>query len=127
MVERASVVAAEEEAEQSFDAADPESVNKVKKQAGRRRKLRLEFVAKIMADREGRRWVHDILRQSEVFRTSFCERDASPLSIAFREGKRYIGLLLLGDVMKAAPATYTLMVQEAEERKDSPLAPPSGV
>ena len=112
MVERAAVVAAEEEAEPQFDAADPESVNKAKKKAGRNRRARLEFVATIMRDREGRRWAHEFLQVGHVFASSFVQGD--PHATSFREGERNMAQRLLADIVAAAPEQWLVMMSEAK-------------
>lgn len=61
----------------------------------------------------GRRFVWTLLGASRLFLGSIESRDDSPTTIAFHEGKRAVGLMLLGDITRYFPLRYAQMVTEA--------------
>lgn len=112
MADKAAEVAAEEQAEQTFDSADPEQVNKARKRSGRKRRDRLEFVKAAMQHPQGRAWFHDLLVACHVFHTPFLvgQGDAT----AFRCGEQNVGLRVLADIQAVAADDYLKMVREAK-------------
>lgn len=78
------------------------------------RRKDLADIEKLMEKAEGRRIVWRLLEQCNVFGTTFSHE---PLTMAFNEGQRNIGLLILADVMEVAPKRYMVMTLEAQERK----------
>lgn len=53
--------------------------------------------------------MRSILESCHSFSTSFT---GEPLSMAFKEGERNIGLMLTSQIMKAAPDEFILMLKE---------------
>jgi len=68
---------------------------------------------KVLASPEGRRFVWRLMSEAGVFRSSFTGNSET----FFREGKRNIGLIILGDVMVAQPDSFTVMQREAVNDK----------
>ena len=96
--------------EKVYDASDPEQVNLRRRKSGRVLHEKRKYIAEVMARKEGRRWVWELLTASHVFSTSFVSGDAHATS--FHEGERNIGLRILTDVMTAAPDQYVTMTTE---------------
>ena len=63
----------------------------------------------LMGDARGRKHAWGILSASGVYRISM---GATPEWTAFNEGKRQIGLTLLGDIMRVTPGLYQTMQTE---------------
>jgi hypothetical protein len=68
---------------------------------------------KVLGGPEGRRFVWRLMSEAGVFRSSFTGNSET----FFREGKRNIGLMILGDVMVAQPDSFTVMQREAVNDK----------
>jgi len=66
----------------------------------------------LMGTRRGRRIVWRLLERAGVFRTSF---SANAMQMAFAEGNRNAGIVLLAQVHELCPDQYPLMVAEANE------------
>jgi hypothetical protein len=64
----------------------------------------------VLSTENGRRFVHRLLGEAGVFRTSFVMGD--PNGTAFNEGSRNTGLRLLSRVMADAPDQYFKMLKE---------------
>lgn len=67
-------------------------------------------IAAILASREGRRFVWRYLGICGVFQSSFGDQ----LHMAYMEGHRNVGLMLMADVMRVHPDAYVLMSKEAQ-------------
>jgi len=65
----------------------------------------------VLGDQRGRRIVWALLARAGVFRVSY---SPEALQMAFNEGRREQGLYILSKVTEHAPATYTLMQNEAK-------------
>lgn len=100
---------ATEEAEETYNTADPVQVNKRRKKDARTRADRLKFVQASMDFEQGRAWFYDLLVRCHVFRSPFNE---DPYSTAFRCGEANIGLTILSDIQDSAPDQYSLMIRE---------------
>lgn len=98
------------------NAADARQVKAARK---RNRKQRLEEVADlraILALPSGRRFVWRLLGSTELYQSLF-SRDIAAL--AFAEGKRRIGLLLLADINEADPTVLPEMMKELMPSADA--------
>lgn len=80
------------------------------------RQQELDDIEKQMKTRSGRRLMWRLLEMAGVFRSSF-STDASVM--AFQEGKRNQGLVLLSDIMAVDPDGYILMAKEAKARQEA--------
>lgn len=78
------------------------------------RRKDLADIEKLMEKAEGRRIVWRLLETCKVFVTTFSHE---PLTMAFNEGGRNVGLQFLADVKEVAPKRYMVMELEAQERK----------
>lgn len=72
----------------------------------------LNDVREIMAFKKGRRFMWRLLDTAGIYRSTFALENAV---MAFNEGQRNMGLMLLADIMEASPEKYTLMMKEAKE------------
>lgn len=79
-------------------------------QQQRARRLDEDAWRALLSERWGRRIVWQQLAACGVYRTTFT---GEPLSSAFQEGQRSIGLSILSSVMDVAPAALPLMQAEA--------------
>lgn len=96
-----------------YDASDRKQVRKAEKEAKLADAQTAGIIKGLMSLSAGRQWVYDKLAGAHVFATSF---DRDPLQMAFAEGERNQGLILLNDVMKHCPDQYLQMTQEANAR-----------
>lgn len=99
--------------EQPFDAGDKQQVNDRNRDLKRREYRRREYLHRIMGDQVGREWLWDILVRCHMNATSFT---GDPLTSAFNEGERNIGLQINAD-MQRFPAEYLLMLKENGGRR----------
>lgn len=102
----------EEQLAPSYDAGDKRSVNTARKKAARKKKQRLEVVAAIMAQPQGRSYMYEYLTRCSTFTTPFVE--GMPDKTAFNAGRQSVGHDLQADIMAAAPEMYWVMVKEAQ-------------
>lgn len=97
--------------DKQFNAADESQVKDRKRKDERARDIELADMKKLMAIREGRRFVWRLLDRAGVFRTSFTGNSTT----FFNEGMRNIGLIVLADVMAACADQYVVMMNESKE------------
>ena len=90
-----------------------------RKEAEEKRKLLREVEKQdfiwLMQDRRGRRIVWRLLEKAGVFRTTF-RPDA--LEMAFNEGIRNVGLLLVTEIHELCPEKYHVMAKETTDNDD---------
>lgn len=96
-----------------FDGSNPEHVAAAEKVAVRKDKLRSQVLAGLMQSTQGRAWIFWLLGRCGIYRTSFAGPDA--LAMAFNEGRRDIGLILVAELMKHAPHAYLQMMKESAD------------
>lgn len=97
----------------SYNAAERSHVRKAEKEAERAEAERAEIITNLMSTTPGRAWVLHLLEAAHIFTTSF-DRDA--IAMAFAEGERNHGLILLNDIHQHCPDQYILMLRESNER-----------
>ena len=73
-----------------------------------RRRQEVEDFKWLMAHKQGRRFVWRLLAEAGVYRTSFTGNSTT----FFNEGKRNLGLLLVGEIHELTPDAYGLMLKE---------------
>lgn len=73
------------------------------------RRTEIEDVKWLMADKRGRRIMWRLLAEAGIYRTSF---NNSGSVTAFNEGKRHIGLVLIGEVNDHAAHQFLVMLKE---------------
>lgn len=81
----------------------------------RSREQEISDLCKVMGNKEGRRFMWRLLSEAGVYRLSF-DRDA--VMMAFNEGNRNTGLMLLNEVMAACPHLHALMLDEQKQIKE---------
>lgn len=72
-------------------------------------------VQSLMDSMQGRQWLYDMLDMCNVFTAPFVS--GKPDVTAFLSGMQAIGHIIYGEIMKAAPQHYYLMIQESAARK----------
>lgn len=77
------------------------------------RRVEIEDVKWLMADKRGRRIMWRLLAEAGVYRTSF---NNSGSVTAFNEGKRHIGLVLISEVNDHAANQFLVMLKEHAEK-----------
>ena len=75
----------------------------------------LAVVKRNMETIEGRQYFYSKLEMCRVFTSPFIP--GAPDGTAFFSGIQSVGQNLLDDIMRASPANFFLMIQEAEARK----------
>ena len=97
--------------QEPYDTSDPEQVKKATLAAEVAEDRRKRTLLNLLSTPEGREWVWSQLSRCNIFATSL---DANPYQTYANEGARNIGLALLAEVMRADPAAFALMQQEAK-------------
>src|SRR5216684_2102493 len=103
--------------EQPFDAGDPVSVKRRRKDLSLAAREQGHALSSVMATVGGRAWMYDILVRCHVFSSSF---NTNSMALAFSEGERNIGLKLIADIHEHCPNRYSEMMQEANNVRPSP-------
>ena len=75
------------------------------------RSVEVEDFKWLMGNKQGRRFVWRLLEKAGVFRTTFRLNN----EMAFLEGMRNMGLLLVADIHEICPEKYHIMVKEADD------------
>jgi hypothetical protein len=96
----------------SADPTDLRSQDKQRDDAQQRARLQAENEAEdfkwLMANKRGRRIIWRLLERTGVFRTSFRLNN----EMAFLEGQRNVGLILLDAIHAHCPDAYLTMLKE---------------
>lgn len=108
---------------QMSDWFQPEPVvadNNARRNEARRQREDAEIVRRLMADKNGRAWMHRLLDQCQIRGAPFIP--GQPDTTAFRLGKQSIGWFLM-DACEAFPDLYMMMLAEArqEEQREAAL------
>jgi hypothetical protein len=97
----------------TFDLrAQEETRRKAEERARLQRQLEAEDLKWLMANKRGRRFVHGVLEHAGVWRLSF---HTNALQMAFNEGQRNEGLVLLAKLTQHCPELYAQMLKEHSE------------
>ena len=96
------------------DVGDPKQVRESQRKAKRKQKDRDAALSALMEHSQTRGLLWDLLVKCQVFSTSFSH---SAIEMAYKEGKRSIGLELLAEINRVAPEMYAVMAKEANETK----------
>jgi len=94
------------------NASDKVQVEKARKIIGSRRDREIEEIKQVLSTISGRKTLWRYMEKTGVFRTSF---STSAHQMAFLEGQRNIGLMILTDIKEADPDKYITMMLEAKE------------
>jgi hypothetical protein len=79
------------------------------------REKELADIAEVMSYKINRRFMWRILDAAGINKSSFAIE--TPV-MAFNEGQRNMGLMILADIMDACPDKYLLMTREAKEQEN---------
>lgn len=85
-------------------------------EVSKERQQELDDIEKCLKTRHGRRLMWRVLELAGVFRSSF---STDALAMAFQEGQRNQGLILLIDIQTVDPDGYILMAKEAKARQEA--------
>lgn len=97
----------------AFNAAEPKQVRAAAKIAKIEERQRLAEIRQQMSTIAGRQYMLEKLERAHIFASSF---NTNALTMAFAEGERNLGLMLLNDIMITCPDQYVKMMQERNER-----------
>ena len=100
----------------TYDASDRKSIRRAEKSARQSDRTRQEVITNLMSTTQGREWLWSLLESCHIFAQTFT---AEPLATAFAEGRRAVGLAILGDIMFACPDQYITAAREANVRHNS--------
>ncbi len=92
------------------DTGDVKQVNKKKTKRKAKRDQEIEDLRRILDMAGGRNFIWRILSECGIYGTSFSGE--YPFTMAYKEGKRQMGLWTLEEVFDADPHTYALMQKE---------------
>lgn len=96
-----------------FDTAQREATADFDEAVKRlRREQEVNDFRTLMGLKEGRRFVRRLLELTGVTRTSF---SSDALVMAFKEGNRNMGILLMAEIGNTCPKRYSQMQKEFEE------------
>lgn len=102
-------------ANREIDPSDLIALDKARTQASDvqryLRQLEVEDFKWLMGNKQGRRFVWRMLDKAGVFRSTFRLNN----EMAFLEGMRNMGLILITDIHEVCPEKYQVMVKEAED------------
>ena len=96
------------------NAADRKQIRAAEKAAAIAERERGEVVVEMMATTPRRRYVWEKLAAAGIFSTTF---STDPVQMAFNEGQRNQGLVLLNDVIQYCPEQFILSMREANGRR----------
>ena len=103
----------------TLNTADRKSVRAAEKAADRADRARGEIITSIMSTTPGRAFFWDKLSAAGIFTTTF---SSDPIQMAFNEGQRNQGLLLLNDIIQWCPEQFILAMREFNGRRTSDAA-----
>ena len=107
----------------TLNTADRKSVRAAEKSAKLADRQRGEVLTTIVETTAGRQYLWDRLEAAHIFRSSF---STDAVQMAFYEGERNQGLLLLGDIMQWCPDQFIQMMREHNERRSTSSRSPTG-
>ena len=97
-----------------YNAGDAQQVAKRQKSQKTRNLQKKAALRRLISDAEGRMWVWDFLILTGYSSSSF---STEPLIMAFNEGKRSLGLQLIGEINRISPELYVKMALENEGKE----------
>ncbi len=100
---------------QDIDPSDLIALDKAQAESAAAQRLARSVEAEdfnwLMSSKQGRRVVWRMLEKAGVFRTTFRLSN----EMAFLEGMRNMGLILMADIHEICPEKYHIMVKEADD------------
>lgn len=103
----------------TLNASDRKSVRAAEKAAALADRQRGEVIVAICSTAAGRRFLWEKLGSAHIFQTSF---NTDSHRMAFNEGERNQGLLLLNDIIQWCPEQFIQAMREHNERSSSDAA-----
>ena len=100
----------------TLNTADRKSVRAAEKAAAIADRERGEVIVALASTQAGRRFLWDKLTSAHIFQTSF---NLDSGQMAFAEGERNQGLLLLNDIIQWCPDQFILAMREHNGRSSS--------
>lgn len=100
----------------TYNAANRQSVRAAEKLAKVDEAKRQAVIVALCDHSDGRQYLWEELEAAHIFQSVMEESHAR---MSFLEGQRSMGLRLLGDIMRYAPARFTLMMEEANGRNSA--------
>lgn len=88
-----------------------QDAERLERAAEARRRIDIEDFKSLMKLKEGRRFIWRVLSETGVYRSSFTGNSET----FFKEGKRSIGLILIGELHTICPELYAVMVEEHQQ------------
>lgn len=95
------------------NSSDRKSIRALEKAALVEATIRADVIRATMSTPTGRYWMWQLLAQCHIFSQTFT---ADPLTTAFNEGQRSIGLSLMADILTTCPDQYITAQRESHER-----------
>lgn len=99
-----------EDDDRPYDAGDVRDVKAAIRDSQRWDDKRNRVILSVMGTEDGRRWIRENLELAHIGASSF---SIDALRMAYLEGERNIGNVMMAQVMNAAPKEYMLMMAEA--------------
>lgn len=88
-----------------------QEAERLERVAEAKRRRDIEDFKTLMKTKEGRRFVWRILSETGVYHSSFTGNSET----FFKEGRRSIGLILIGELHTICPELYAVMVEEHQQ------------
>lgn len=95
------------------NSADRKSLRAREKAALAEATIRADVIRSTMSTPTGRHWMWTLLSQCHIFAQTFT---SDPLTTAFNEGQRSIGLSLMADILRTCPDQYIQAQREQHDR-----------
>lgn len=96
-------------------ASDRKSIRAREKTALAEATIRADVIRSTMSTPTGRHWMWTVLSQCHIFAQTFT---SDPLTTAFNEGQRSIGLRLMADILLTCPDQY-IQAQREQHARDT--------
>lgn len=98
----------------TYDAGDKVAVGQQKKKSKLQQERELEELRQLLEKPSHRAFLWRVLSQCGVYQTNSSPEQGV---MAFREGRRSVGLWLIEQMLTAMPASYAIMREEAAIRE----------
>lgn len=105
----------------TLNTSDRKSVRAAEKASALVDRQRGEVLVSVMETGPGREWIWNKLSEANIFHTTF---STDPVQMAFNEGQRNQGLVLLNDIIQWCPDNFILTMREHNGRTSSSSASP---
>lgn len=106
------------ETPEPFDAGDEVAVKKRKTKVKIDTNINHDELRAVLATREGRAVIWRVIEGCYPFHSSYTGGE-TPLGMAYREGRRQVGVNLFDEVLQADAKAYMLMQNEAKQKDNA--------